>query len=105
MQHSSTEVMFFRKRTGRYEEYINGMQAYHVSFHRFGSEKSNIRKAPGFHLVSSMPDPIAPNDTLWHRISIAGADNRQHIYVDGVLIHNFTDERESCLNDKSWQHP
>lgn len=78
---------------------------HHVSFHRFGSGKSNIRKAPGFHLVSSVPDPIAPNDTLWHRISIAGADNRQHIYMDGVLIHNFTDERESCLNDKSWQHP
>ena len=97
--------VFSWKRTGRYEEYINGMRAYHVSFHRFGSGKSNIRKAPGFHLVSSVLDPITPNDTLWHRIAIASAGNRQRIYVDGRLIHDFTDEGKPCLNDKSWQHP
>lgn len=97
--------VFSRKRTGRYEEYINEMRAYHVSFHRFGSGKSNIRKAPGFHLVSSVSDPIAPNDTLWHRIAIASSGNRQRIFVDGQLIHDFIDEGKPCLNDKTWQHP
>ena len=96
--------VFSRKRTGRYEEYINGLHAYHVSFHRFGSGFSNIRKAPGFHLVSSVPDPIAPKDTLWHRIAIASAGNHQRVYVDGDLIHDFIDESQPCLNDKSWQH-
>ena len=97
--------VFSWERTGRYEEYITGMQAYHLSFHRFGSGKSNIRKAPGFHLVSSVPDPIEPTDTLWHRIMIASAGNRQRIYVDGRLIHDFIDEWKPCLNDQSWQHP
>jgi hypothetical protein len=96
--------VFSQKRTGRYEEYINGMHAYHVSFHRFGSGKSNIRKAPGFHLVSSTPDPIAPDDTLWHKIVIASADNWQRMFVDGELLHDFKDEGLPCLNDKSWQH-
>lgn len=96
--------VFTRKRTGRYEEYISGMYAYHVSFHRFGSGKSNIRKAPGFHLVSSVPDPIAPDDTLWHKIVIASAGNWQRVFVDGELIHDFKDEGLPCLNDKSWQH-
>ena len=96
--------IFTRKRTGLYQEYINEMQAYHVSFHRFGSGKSNIRKAPGFHLVSSVPDPIAASDTLWHRITIASADNRQRIFVDGQLVHDIIDDRKPCLSDKSWQH-
>lgn len=92
------------KRTGRYEEYINGMHAYHVSFHRFGSGKSNIRKAPGFHLVSSVPDPIALNDSTWHRITIASKGNQQRVFVDGSLIHDFADESLPCLSKESWQH-
>ncbi len=96
--------VFSQKRTGRYEEYINGLRAYHVSFHRFGSGVSNIRKAPGFHLVSSEQDPIASMDTLWHHIVIASAGIRQRVYVDGYLIHDFRDESLPCLNDKGWQH-
>lgn len=96
--------VFSRKRTGRYEEYINEMQAYHVSFHRFGSGKSNLRKAPGFHLVSSVPDPIVPGDTLWHHITIASEENRQRIFVDGRLIHDFIDNGKPCLSEVGWQH-
>ncbi len=96
--------VFKRKRTGRYEEYINGMHAYHVSFHRFGSGKTNIRKAPGFHLVSSAVDPIAPGDTLWHHIEIISAGKRQRVVVDGEIVHDFIDEGLPCLNDKDWQH-
>ena len=97
--------VFHRKRTGKYEEYISGMHAYHVSFHRFGSGVSNIRKAPGFHLVSSVPDPVPPSDRQWHKITIAGAGNRQRVFVDGKLIHDFMDKSLPCLNDKRWQHP
>lgn len=97
--------VFSVQRTGRYEEYINGMHAYHVSFHRFGSGVSNIRKAPGFHLVSSVPDPVAPGDTRWHHFVIASAGNRQRVIMDGKLVHDFTDEGLPCLNDKEWQHP
>ncbi len=97
--------VFHGKRTGKYEEYINGLNAYHVSFHRFGSGASNIRKAPGFHLVATAPDPIAPSDTLWHKVMIASAGNRQRVFIDDKLVHDFTDERLPCLNDKKWQHP
>ncbi len=97
--------VFHTKRTGKYEEYINGLNAYHVSFHRFGSGVSNIRKAPGFHLVATIPDPIAPADTLWHKVMIASAGNRQRVFMDGKLVHDFIDEGSPCFNDKKWQHP
>jgi len=97
--------LFQQKRTGKYEEYINGnLRAYHFSFHRFGSGKSNIRKAPGFHLVSSVTDPVLPNDTTTHRISIVSVKNRQLIYFDGKLVHNFEDNGQPCLSTENWEH-
>ena len=97
--------LFAEKRTGKYEEYINGnLKAYHLSFHRFGSGKSNIRKAPGFHLISSTADPIEMNDTTWHRISIVSLKNRQLVFSDGVLIHQVQDNGQPCLSETSWQH-
>lgn len=97
--------VFSWKRTGKYEEYINDrLRAYHVSFHRFGSNLSNIRKAPGFHLVSSVPDPIEMNDTTTHKIRIVCTGNRQKVFVDGKLIHDFTDNEQPCISTTSWQH-
>ncbi len=97
--------LFDEKRTGKYEEYINGnLKAYHISFHRFGSGESNIRKAPGFHLISSTTDPIKMNDTTWHRISIVSLQKRQLVFFDGVLIHQVQDNGQPCLSETSWQH-
>jgi hypothetical protein len=97
--------VFSWKRTGKYTEYINDrLRAYHVSFHRFGSNLSNVRKAPGFHLISSVPDPIEINDTTTHRITIASTGNRQRIFVDGKLVHDFTDNGQSCISTTTWQH-
>ncbi len=97
--------LFKQKRTGNYREYINGnLRAYHFSFHRFGSGKSNIRKAPGFHLVSSAPDPVSAGDTTTHRISIVSVKNRQLIFFDGKLVHNFIDNGAPCLSTESWEH-
>ncbi len=93
------------KRTGKYTEYVSDrLRAYNVSFHRFGSNLSNIRKAPGFHLVSSVTDPIEMNDTTTHRIIIASTGNRQQVFVDGKLVHDITDTGQPCVSTTSWQH-
>ncbi len=94
------------QRTGKYEEYVNGdMQAYHFSFHRFGTGVSNLRKAPGFHLLASVDDPIKPLDTAVHKIHIASTGKRQRIFVDYRLILDFTDKGEPCITQEKWQHP
>ena len=98
--------IFSWKRTGVYEEYVNSnLTAYHCSFHRFNTGLSNIRKAPGFHLVSSVKDPIDTEDRKRHRIIIASAASWQRIFVDGHLVHDFFDEGKSCISEKEWQHP
>lgn len=97
--------VFQWERTGLYDEYINGnLHAYHVSYHRFNSNLSNIRKAPGFHLVSSQEDPIPQSDTNWHKIKIATAGNHQKVYCDGKLVHDFIDESKTCMNEGEWMH-
>ncbi len=97
--------IFSWKRTGKYTEYVsNRLRAYHVSFHRFGSNLSNIRKAPGFHLVSSVTDPIEMNDTTTHKIIIASTGNKQQVFIDGKLVHDFTDTGQPCISTTSWQH-
>jgi Domain of unknown function (DUF1961) len=97
--------VFSWERTGKYEEYINSnLTAYHCSLHRFKTGLSNIRKAPGFHLVSSVEDPVDTNDRRVHKIVVASAGNRQRIFVDGKLIHDFIDEGKPCMNEKGWQH-
>ncbi len=98
--------LFSWQRSGNYIEYISGnIRAYHFSFHRFGSGVSNIRKAPGFHLLASAKDPVAPNDDRLHRFTIAVTGARQRIFVDGRLIHDIVDDRKTCLNQNRWQHP
>ncbi len=97
--------IFSWERTGKYEEYVNSnLRAYHLSFHRFGSGISNIRKAPGFHLVSSAKDPIGVNDRKKHLIQIVSAEERQKIYFDHKLVHDFIDKSEPCINKQDWQH-
>lgn len=99
------EEIFTWERTGKYEEYVNSnLSAYHFSFHRFGSGISNIRKAPGFHLVSSVKDPIDVDDKEKHLIQIVSAENRQKIFVDKKLVHDFLDDSKPCINNQEWQH-
>ncbi len=98
--------VFSWERTGKYEEYVNSnLTAYHCSFHRFKTGLSNIRKAPGFHLVSSVKDPVGTESRRVHKIMVASAGNRQRIFVDGQLVHDFIDESKPCMNEHNWQHP
>ncbi len=98
--------IFSWSRSGKYTEYINSnLNAYHVSFHRFKTGVSNIRKAPGFNLVSSVKDPVTSQDRRIHKVIIATAGNWQRIFFDGKLVHDFIDEQKACLNDNNWQHP
>ena len=84
-----------QKRSGDYLEYVTGeMDGYHVSFHRFGSGMSNLRKSYGFHLLSSVPDPIAA--------SMLG--NRIVVEIDGKVIHDFTDQGQPCAGPGEWVH-
>ncbi len=97
--------VFSWRRTGRYQEYVNAnLAAYHVSFHRFGSGVSNLRKAPGFHLVASAADPVSTDDLRPHKISIASYVGHQFVLVDGRLVHDFLDEGKPCLNANDWNH-
>lgn len=98
--------IFSWERTGKYVEYVNSnLTAYHCSFHRFRTGLSNLRKAPGFHLVASVKDPIDTKDRKVHKVMVASAGNRQRIFVDGKLVHDFIDNGKPCLSEGNWQHP
>ena len=98
--------IFSWKRSGKYTEYVSGnLRAYHLSFHRFGSGLSNIRKAPGFHLLSAAKDPVAPDDRRVHRFRIVVTGKRHRVFVDGRLLHDILDDGKPCLNRHPWQHP
>jgi uncharacterized protein DUF1961/glycosyl hydrolase family 123 len=97
--------VFSWERTGKYEEYVNSnLAAYHCSFHRFNTGLSNLRKAPGFHLVASVKDPIDTGDRGIHKVMVASAGNRQRIFIDEQLVHDFIDESKPCLSKGKWQH-
>lgn len=94
-----------QKRTGDYLEYVFGeMDGYHVTFHRFGSGVSNLRKSRGFHLLSSVPDPIPPDDLRVHHIAVSVLGNRIVVEVDGRVLHDFTDEGQPCAGPEEWVH-
>ena len=94
-----------QQRTGDYKEYIVGnMNGYHISYHRNDSRKTNFRKSYGFHLLSSVVDPVPLKDTSRHTIQIYSQENRFRFLVDGELVHTFTDTGQPCMMGDQWVH-
>jgi hypothetical protein len=88
------------ERTGAYPEYTSGrINCYGVSLHRFfpsgeHNEGSNIRRNAGFHLVHhAEPDPVMESERPY-RLVIEKRDARLRLWVDGELVHDWTDVRE-----------
>ncbi|HUU29598.1 MAG TPA: DUF1961 family protein [archaeon] len=99
------EDLFSYERSGVYDEYVKGrMNGYHISYHRFNSGVSNLRKSYGFHLLASNSDPIPIADLEPHHIVIYNQDNRIRFEVDGKLVHDFIDKGEGCIGGKEWLH-
>jgi hypothetical protein len=44
------------------------------------------------------------NESFRAHITIASEENRQRIFVDGRLIHDFIDNGKPCLSEVGWQH-
>jgi hypothetical protein len=92
-------------RSGVYDEYVKGrMNGYHISYHRFDSGVSNLRKSYGFHMLSSHDDPIPINDLDLHHITIYCCQGHIRFLVDGKLVHDFIDRGQPCLEGETWHH-
>ena len=92
-------------RSGVYDEYVKGrMNGYHISYHRFDSGVSNLRKSYGFHLLASNDDPIPVNDLELHHIVIYCRQGHIRFLVDGKLVHDYIDRGQPCLEGKTWHH-
>ena len=92
-------------RSGVYDEYVKGrMNGYHISYHRFDSGVSNLRKSYGFHKLSSNDDPIPIDELDLHHITIYCRQGHIRFIVDGKLVHDFIDRGQPCLEGKAWLH-
>lgn len=93
------------ERDGRYDDYVKGpINGYHVSFHRFGSGVSNLRKSYGFHVISSSPDPVKPDDLDKHRIQVCCGDGRIWVIMDDAVVHDVIDDGILCTEGEAWLH-
>jgi hypothetical protein len=93
------------ERNGRYDNYVKGpMNGYHVSFHRFDSGVSNLRKSYGFHVLSSKPDPVPMENLQPHHVEIYCAGGRIRMMVDGKLVHDVVDDGKLCTEGEAWLH-
>lgn len=92
-------------RSGVYDEYVKGrMNGYHISYHRFDSGVSNLRKSYGFHMLASNDDPVPIDDLELHRIAIYCRKGHIRFSVDGKPVHDFIDSGEPCLEGQAWLH-
>ena len=93
------------ERNGRYDDYVKGpMNGYHVSFHRFDSGVSNLRKSYGFHVLSSAPDPVPMENLEPHHVELWAFGGRIRVLVDGKLVHDVTDDGKTCIEGDAWLH-
>ncbi len=92
-------------RNGRYDDYVKGpINGYHVSFHRFSSGVSNLRKSYGFHMLSSSPDPVRAADLDRHKVRVYCRDGHIRVLVDGQVVHDVVDDGKLCIEGDSWLH-
>lgn len=86
------------KRNGNFQRYINGaIRCYHTSYyanaaHNPDREQTNLRKNPGFHLVTEGPEGIPTRSEKVHTITLAKHDNRIRLWVDDRKVIDWTDE-------------
>jgi len=92
-------------RSGVYDEYVKGrINGYHISYHRFDSGVSNLRKSYGFHMLATNDDPVPIDNLESHHIAIYCRQGRIRFMVDGKPVHDFIDRGQPCLEGKAWLH-
>ena len=87
-------------RTGVYAQYINGdMHAYHISYYAnmpdVARRVSNLRKSPGFFLMSNGPSLLGENPGGTHHVTLVKQGGRIRLAVDGQLCISYTDTGET----------
>ena len=92
-------------RTGAYPQYHSGdIRALHVSYFRRRWEEErafhtcNLRKSPGFHLVSQGADPLPPvvdARDAFYRIEIIKDGPRVAFSIDDLLLFDWTDDEST----------
>ncbi|MEA1996611.1 MAG: DUF1961 family protein, partial [Gemmatimonadota bacterium] len=99
------EDLFSFERSGAYIEYVKGkMNGYHISYHRFSTGLSNLRKSYGFHLLSSETDPVQAEDLKVHHIVIYCQGGHIRFEVDGRVVHDYIDKGQPCIGNSDWVH-
>jgi hypothetical protein len=89
-------------RTGAYPQYHSGdIRTLHVSYfrRRWQDERAfhtcNLRKSPGFHLVSQGADPlpsVADADNAFYRIRVVKDGARVTFSIDDLVLFDWTDD-------------
>ena len=92
-------------RTGAYPQYHSGdIRTLHVSYFRRRWEEErafhtcNLRKSPGFHLVSQGADPLPPvvdARDAFYRIEIIKDGPRVAFSIDDLLLFDWTDDEST----------
>ena len=92
-------------RTGAYPQYHSGdIRALHVSYFRRRWEEErafhtcNLRKSPGFHLVSQGADPLPPvidARDAFYRIEIIKDGPRVAFSIDDLLLFDWIDDEST----------
>ena len=105
-QNRNGSDLLTKTRSGKYDDYVVGeMNGYHLSYHRFNSGVSNLRKSYGFHLLASRVDPIPQYDLAPHKIQIYydGKGGIRTVF-DGVPYHEYMDAGGQCISPEKWSH-
>lgn len=92
-------------RTGRYPQYHSGdIRTLHVSYfrRRWDDERAfhtcNLRKSPGFHLVSQGADPLPPvvdAKDAFYRIEVVKDAARVAFSIDDLPLFSWTDDEST----------
>ena len=87
-----------KPRHGVFSQYTQSdVAAYHISYYANtpddpGRMTTNLRKNPGFYLLSNGPAPLPYGDNRPHRIQLLKEQNRIIMTVDGQKIIDCTDD-------------
>ncbi len=86
------EDIFSWERDGTFSQYIKGkMNTYHISYHRHFTDRCNVRKNYGFHLVAEAIDPCRMTGHEY-QITVRKFGPHVQFLVDGRLVHNWYDD-------------
>lgn len=90
MPNSDTDFMTTAS-WGAMSHYMFGVSCYHFSF-AVKDRDCRLRKTgQGFHILSSVPDPVAGTGR-WHRLAFARHGARLLFFADGALVQEYHDQ-------------